>query len=253
MDNETSTPPQWGRYWMAYIEGNAAEKGVDVCVTDMFDDGWNPQKSAKIRQAFNDPQAYEFMDISQVNSRTFNEDHWINLRFLMNEREAHQLRPMNHTKIYGSGFLNFGTGSPADGVERFWRDIFAGSASARFHRPEAGNGFNHLAQSSIRSMRMLMAEFDVFTSKSDLDHALLSDRESDEAYLISVPGKQYAVYFPQGGSVGLDLSGTKGTLEVKWLHVGKSEWLQKETAPGGEKFPLTSPDEQGWVALLAVP
>lgn len=36
MDNETSTAPAWGRYWMKFIRNKAAEKGVDVYVTDMF-------------------------------------------------------------------------------------------------------------------------------------------------------------------------------------------------------------------------
>jgi len=45
MDNETSTPPQWGLHWMQFIKGQAAEKGVTVYVTDMFDDGWRPQRS----------------------------------------------------------------------------------------------------------------------------------------------------------------------------------------------------------------
>ena len=72
MNNETSTPVAWGRYWMRFIEERAKRKRVEIYVTDMFDDGWKPQGSAKIRQAFDDPKAYEFMDISQVNSRTFN-------------------------------------------------------------------------------------------------------------------------------------------------------------------------------------
>ncbi|GAI96008.1 unnamed protein product, partial [marine sediment metagenome] len=34
MNNETSTHPVWGQYWMKYIKGKADEAGVDVYVTD---------------------------------------------------------------------------------------------------------------------------------------------------------------------------------------------------------------------------
>jgi len=50
MNNETSTSPRWGRYWMEFIRKRAEEAGVEVYATDMFDDGWQPESSAKVRQ-----------------------------------------------------------------------------------------------------------------------------------------------------------------------------------------------------------
>ena len=43
------------------------------------------------------------------------------------------IRPINNIKIYGADGGRFG--STQDGLERFWRNIFGGFASARFHRP----------------------------------------------------------------------------------------------------------------------
>jgi len=152
MNNETSTAPQWGRYWMKFIRDKAAEKGVEVYVTDMFDDGWKPQSSGKIRQAFDNPEIYPFIDISQVNSRTFHEDHWKNLLWLIEQRKKHP-RPLNHTKIYSDGQTKWGSGTPKDGIERFWRNLIAGSASCRFHRPTGGIGLNDVSKACIRAGR----------------------------------------------------------------------------------------------------
>ena len=126
-------------------------------------------------------------------------------------------RPSNHTKIYGSGYKSFGTGGPEDGVERFWRNILGGSASARFHRPDSGNGLNDFAKGSIKAARILESLIKFWDITPQM--GLLSDRESNEAYLAAKPGESYALYFTNGGSVGLDLSGATGSFDVTWISV----------------------------------
>jgi len=64
MNNETSTHEAWGQYWMEFIPRKAAEKGARVFVTDMFDDVWYPEKSARLPQAIEQPELYDFLDIS---------------------------------------------------------------------------------------------------------------------------------------------------------------------------------------------
>ena len=54
-------------------------------------------------------------------------------------------RPLNNTKIYSAGQTGFGSGTPKEGVERFWRNLIAGAASCRFHRPTSGIGLNKIS------------------------------------------------------------------------------------------------------------
>jgi hypothetical protein len=161
-----------------------------------------------------DPEHYMFADISQVNSRNFDQTHWDRLQWLLRQVNRHP-RPSNHTKIYGSGYYTFGTGGPEDGVERFWRNLLGGSASARFHRPDAGNGLNDLAKASIRAARILESQIKFWEIKPHME--LLSDREPNEAYLAAAPGERYAVYFTNGGSVRLDLSNAPGHFNITWI------------------------------------
>ncbi len=137
---------------MRFIREKAAEQGVDVYVTDMFDDGWKPKQSAKLRQAFDRPEVYPFIEISQINSRNFGEDHWNQLEWVMSQMVGDP-RPVNNVKIYGDGNTRWGSGLPADGVERFWRDLLAGCASARFHRDGGGTGLQPISQASIKAVR----------------------------------------------------------------------------------------------------
>lgn len=247
MNNETSTAPEWGRYWMKFIRDKAAEKGVEIYVTDMFDDGWKPQSSAKIRQAFDNPDVYPFIDISQVNSRTFHEDHWKNLVWLMEQRKAHP-RPLNHTKIYSDGQTSFGSGTPKDGVERFWRNLIAGSASCRFHRPTSGIGLNDIAKACIAAARKVETLVKFWDIEPHMD--LLSDRESDEAYLSARPGEHYVLYFTDGGSVGLDLKVCSGTLAVQWISIKTGDWGPKVGVEGGKIATVAAPARGPWVATI---
>ncbi len=247
MNNETSTAPQWGRYWMKFIRGKAAEKGVEIYVTDMFDDGWKPQSSAKIRQAFDNPEVYPFIDISQVNSRTFHEAHWKNLVWLMEQRKKHP-RPLNHTKIYSDGQTKWGSGTPKDGIERFWRNLIAGSASCRFHRPTGGIGLNDVSKACIRAGRKVEQHVKFWDTEPRMD--LLSNRESDEAYLSARPGKQYVLYFTEGGSVGLNLKEHRGKFRLRWINIRTGDWADSATISGGKVVTIKAPDKAPWVATI---
>ena len=258
MDNETSTPAEWGQYWIHFIKSKAAEKGVLVCTTDMFDDAFEAEEAEHTPIIFDDAEHYMFADISQVNSRNYDETHWDKLQWLLRQVNNTHPRPSNHTKIYGSGYKSFGTGGPEDGVERFLRNILGGSASARFHRPDSGNGLNDFAKASIKAARLLegLVKFWDITPQMHL----LSDRESNEAYLAAKPGEQYALYFTNGGSVGLDLSGATGTLDVTWISVSMGVRTQTaaalgyrpmaNTIEGGGVVTLSAPYKGGWVAAI---
>jgi hypothetical protein len=257
MDNETSTPAEWGKYWIQFIKAKAAAKGVTVCTTDMFDDAFEADKAKHTPILFNDAEHYMFADISQVNSRNYDQTHWERLQWLLRHVNTHP-RPSNHTKIYGSGYKSFGTGGPEDGVERFWRSILGGSASARFHRPDSGNGLNDFAKGSIRAARILESLIKFWDITPQM--GLLSDRESNEAYLAARPGESYALYFTNGGSVGLDLSGATGSFDVTWISVSMGirtrtsaaggYRLMKKTIAGGGVVRISAPYKGGWVAAI---
>jgi len=165
---------------------------------------------------------------------------------------------MNNTKIYGSGYKTFGTGGPEDGVERFWRDILGGSAAARFHRPDSGNGLNDLAEASIRGARILESRIKFWEIAPHME--LLSDREPNEAYLAAKPGERYALYFTNGGSVKLDLSRAAGALDITWISVSMGRVVETsasggyrvmdKTIEGGRVVTLSAPYKGGWVAVL---
>jgi hypothetical protein len=247
MNNETSTAPQWGRYWMKFITDKAAEKGVEVCVTDMFDDAWKPQSSGKLKQAFGDPEHYDFIDISQVNSRTFNEGHWNNVIWVVQQAKKYP-RPLNHTKIYSDGQTKWGSGTPVDGVERFWRNLIAGSASCRFHRPGGGIGLNKVAKACVRAARKVESLVKFWDVEPRMD--LLDERETDEAYLAARPGRQYVLFLTDGGSVRVNLKDHRGPFLLRWVDISSGNWGAESRLTGGKAITVTAPGNGPWVAAI---
>ncbi len=258
MNNETATPAAWGQYWIEFIQAKAAAQKVNVCTTDMFDDAFQGAKAKNTSLVFDDPQHYMFADISQVNSRNYDDQHWKQLLTLLKLVDKNP-RPSNHTKIYGSGYHTFGTGGPEDGVERFWRDILGGSAGARFHRPGSGNGLNDRAKACIQAARLLESRIKFWDITPHME--LLSDREPNEAYVAANLGKCYAVYFTNAGSVGLDLTQAPGKYSITWLSVSMGRAVESsakggyrlmdKTLEGGGIVTLSAPYKGGWVAAIA--
>ena len=213
----------------------------------MFDDGFRPEQSQKIRLALDHPEIYSFVEISQVNSRNFGQDHWDRLAWVIGQVKKHP-RPVNHVKIYGAGKTSWGSGEPKDGVERFWRDILAGSASARFHRDGGGTGLQPISQASLKAARKLESRIKLWDVEPRGD--LLKDRSKNEAYLAASPGEAYALYFTDGRSVGLDLTGIGGSFQLRWIEIGTGDWASQETLKAGRVVTVTAPGAGGWVAAV---
>jgi len=244
IDNETSGSPEWAKFWALHIKKRAAELGVEAQVTEMWDD-WNPL-GRQHRNTYDHPEIYSFVDVSQ-NNHNRGQRHWDNLQ-KVRKYLSKQPRPVNCVKIYGADTGRFGR--TRDGEERFWRNIIGGTASVRFHRPPSGLGLSERAQHHIRSMRMLLAELDIFKCQPDAASRLLADREPNEAYLTYEPNRQYAVYFPDGGEVRLDLRNAQGSYSVKWLDVMRSCWSERSIVGGGRYVRLAAPGRGHWVALI---
>jgi hypothetical protein len=126
--------------------------------------------------------------------------------------------------------------------------VIGGAASARFHRPDSGLGLSAPAAAAIKAARKLESVIKLWEVEPAND--LLRDRENNEAYLAARPGKAYALYFTDGGSVGLDLSNAPGRFEVRWIDIATGEWAKRETLEGGAVRTLNAPAKGHWVAAI---
>lgn len=194
-----------------------------------------------------------FVELSQANqdSKGYSgQEHWDKLQAWRNEVEEHVgARPINNVKIYGTDEDNPSAGSAEEAIERFWRNLISGAASARFHRPRQwGIGLDDRAKSQIRSLRMI-EESVPFLSLSPRND-LLSNRRSNEAYCAANPTDTYVVYFPTGGSVDLDISEADGLSEVRWLDTDAAAWMDKDAIDGGSQCSLSAPGSENWLAVV---
>jgi len=240
--------PEWGWYWSEYIKNKAAVADRTAETTEMY---WEidlkkPQQRAFLEQ----PGAFSFFEASQ-NSAKMGQQNWDNLQFIYHRMEK-ESRPINHVKIYGADTSTWKGFTGRHAAESFWRNIMGGSASSRFHRPPYGMGLGQEAQAHIKSMRLLTADMGFFNAVPDSSSRLLSNRSNNEAYLSYIPRKQYVVYFPDGGSVDLNLSGAAGQYTMKWLDIEQSRWARKKTVEGGGMIPLSPPGAGHWAVSIVM-
>lgn len=251
MNNETGEELAWGDYWLSYVREKAEAAGKEIYTTDM-------RRNEDIRAEdhafiYDQPDRYTFLDVSQNNTRQ-DQTHYDRL-MRVREQIAANPRPINNVKVYTFN------GGPTESVERFWRNVFAGAASSRFHRPHpledpdehltehgAGIGLSPRAQAHIRSLRMITDELGVFTSEPRND--LLADRADNEAYMLADAGRAYAVYLPGGGAVTADLSDAGSELEARWLDLDRSTWTRPRALSAGEAVSLEAPGEGPWAVLI---
>jgi hypothetical protein len=243
IDNETRAEEQWGRYWAQFIKERAAKRGKQVYVTEMWDD-WN-LAADRHKRTFDHPELYDFVDVSQ-NNHNKGDKHWENFLYVR-KYLAKQPRPMNTTKTYGADGNKFGH-TDQDGIERFWRHLLAGAASVRFHRPDSGLGLNDKAVAAIRAARKLESKVPLWNVRPA--NELLSDRAANEAFLAADPVRAYALYFPAGGKVQLDLTTSRGKLMIHWISINIGEWGARQELVGGARRMMMPPDRGNWVAAI---
>lgn len=265
IDNETNTHPNWGAYWTTYLKDKAKKADKTIYITEMWDN-WDPTGGrvvgvrrqedethpfldrSKVANTLNAPELYDFLDISNNNAQN-GEVHYQSALFARNRVEQTGIvRPINNVKVYGGTIYEEWTkdwaGSFKDGEERFWRNLFAGHASIRFHRPPYGIGLNAIAQHHVNSMRMLTDSMDLFRHVPST--GLLTDREPNEAFCLSIPGEEYTVYFPGEGTVTIDAS--TGMYFLRWLHIRSSTWRNPIAVENPKT--LTTPDKDQWVVWM---
>ncbi len=241
MDNETAVTPKWGAYWATFIRQTAAKRGKQVEVTEMWDP-WNVNHP-KHRATIDHPEVYSFIDVSQNNHQK-GQAHYDPPQ-VVRVRIKDRPRPINSIKIYGADGGRFG--NTRDGVERFWRNIFGGMASARFHRPASGIGLSKMAQRMIRSAREVTGAIDVFTCRPRND--LLADRQPNEAYCLADPPQQYAVYFPAAGQVTLKLERPHTQQTLRWFDIDAGTWRPSQETTAQE-LSLNTPGPGQWAVVV---
>ena len=229
-------------FWAEHIRRRAEEAGREVCVTEMWDT-WD-LKAEQHRRTFDHPERYQFVDVSQNNHKK-GQEHWDNFQWVR-EYLGKDPRPINTTKTYGADGGRFGT--TRDGIERWWRHVIGGAASARFHRPDSGIGFSEAAAASIRAARKLESRIPLWSVTPA--NQLLGERTDNEAYLAADPGRAYALYFTDGGEVTLDMRDAAGAFSVRWIDISTGEWGPEAKIEGGGSVKLAAPSAGHWAAAI---
>jgi hypothetical protein len=246
MNNETQEPNEWGEFWAEYVRARAAERGMEVELTDM-QDAHDVTDDTVTRMATSG--LYTFVDISQNNFQA-GDTHWeriLHIRELIRDRP----KPITNIKIYGADGAPPPQelwGTERDGIERFWRNIVGGTSAVRFHRPGWGIGLSEAARAHVRSARMLADAMEVWNAEPRND--LLTERAPNSAFLLAEPGRHYALYIPDGGEVTVDLSTSRGPFTVRWLDAAGSRWIDGEPIVGGEPTRIRTPMDGHWLLLL---
>jgi len=260
MNNETHTDPAWGQYWMKFIEDKASARGKSVSTTDMFDDVFRAESSRGLTYQLSNRGKYDYVDVSQANSRHADEAHWNTIKWIADA--ARKMNPpylLQTTKIYGNDLAldgkpwsRFKPGDSDNGIEEWWRNLIAGVAGVRFHRPTAGIGLCTTSKNCISATRKVESKVKFWDVEPRLD--LLTNRQSDEAYLAADPGKAYILYFTKngGGSVGLKLDSYPDTkFKLNWINIGTGNFESTTTISGGSTVIIDRPDGSShWVATI---
>lgn len=80
-----------------------------------------------------------------------------------------------------------------------------------------------------------------FAERMDLAKAVPSVEIASSGYCLAVPGKQYLVYLPEGGSVTVDLGAAAGQLAVEWFEPAAAATHPAGPVAGGGKVTLEAP------------
>ena len=260
MNNETHEDPAWGQYWMKFIENKASAQGKNVSTTDMFDDVFKAESSRGLTYQLSNRTKYDYVDASQANSRHADEAHWNKIKWIANA--ARNMDPpylLHMTKIYGNDIAldgkpwsRFKPGDTDNAIEEWWRNLIAGVAGVRFHRPTSGIGLYPAAKNCINATRKVESKVKFWNVEPRLD--LLTSRQPDEAYLAADPGKAYILYFTKngGGSIGLKLDSYPDTkFKLNWINIGTGNFESTTTISGGSTVIIDRPDGSShWVATI---
>ncbi len=259
MNNETHEDPKWGEYWIDYIRTKASAAEKNILVTEMLDQLYFGVNGTDWQYQSNNPDSYDYIDVSQVNSRHRDEASWNIIKDIADDAKSKDIL-LHMTKVYGSDLALSGApwsgwkpGDSDNAIEEWWRSLVAGVAGIRIHRPTAGIGLNDLVKNNMKSVRLI--ENNIKFWDVEPHQELLGNRESDEAYVAANLGEAYILFYTANGqgSVTLDLSNYSGTdYEVSWVDVsnGILDESKFTTISGGSVVALDRPSAGFWVASI---
>jgi hypothetical protein len=226
----------------------------------MFNDAFEAEGSRGLVYQLKHRDQYDYVDVSQANSRHADESHWNTVRRIADAaKKANPPCLMHMTKIYGNDMAlehkpwsRFKPGDSDNGIEEWWRNLLAGVAGVRFHRPTSGIGLYPEAKACMRATRKVESNVKLWNVEPSLN--LLTSREPDEAYLAADPGNAYILYFTKngGGSVGLKLDRYPNTeFELRWVNISTGGWGSTAVLSGGSTVIIERPGKSAhWVATI---
>jgi len=269
INNESGEGAIWENYWGKYINHTAEAMSREAYVTTMR---FDPSNAVRAAMTYDD--IYAYADISQNNQDSRGargQGHWDNIMLWRNKLIDRPM-PLNNVKVYGGqDGVNYSAGTETEAVNRTWRNIFAGCASTRFHRPAMprvwGSGLNERVQTNLKAMDMFLEEFDIFAASPHSDlirHRVAAARSTVEAYVSADIGNAYAVYFPRGRyMIDLDPWEYVDKVKIRWLHIEELSWSEPEVVEvrwDGDRsnwgdrgrITLKTPGNEAYVALVEV-
>lgn len=91
-----------------------------------------------------------------------------------------------------------------------------------------------------------------FAEMTNMDALVGNPKNDNSAYCYAKADTDYLVYFPEGGTRELDLSGAKGSFKVSWFNPREGGPVKDGgSVEGGKKVTLTAPDaKEDWLARV---
>ncbi|MBI1324542.1 hypothetical protein GC170_15345 [bacterium] len=246
MDNETSGEEAWSRYWAEFVRDRAREKNKTVFLTEMWYD-WN-LAAERHKRTFDHPELYGFVDVSQ-NNHNKGSDHWTNF-LKVRDSLKEKPRPIDSIKTCGATGNKFGD-TDQDGIERFMKQILAGAAAARFHRPDSGLGINDKAVAAIRSVRLLEAIVPLWSL--EMKSGFLRGDSHLNAYAAGMFVTGVVVFLPQNDSVTMDLRAFSGKLNLHWIDIDRGVAKPVESIQSNRVLNLKAPAKGNWLIAIVRP
>ncbi len=266
MDNETNADPAWSFYWNSFVRSRAKEQGKKILTTEMWDN-WDPSVGelgeldshiyqqpsdhpylgrANVKVTLAHPEAFDFIEISNHNGQR-GSNHWRTLEWVRNKNLASDTqRPLTCVKIYGG---DAALGSRQDGIERFWRNLLGGAATARFHRPPGGIGLDELAQKHLRAARAVLDRFPLWDAHPEQE--AIVESPDNGAYCSRLADGTSLVCIFCAQPITIDCSGLQKS-PVHWFGFDKAAWVKNASSVerNGDRLTLNAPEPRPAVTII---